>query len=159
MLKPRKTLMWFVTGILILFVRVSTKPSILKHPRIRWMLYWSLMVIIGYFVSMYIFRILVLHHQWHQLRYQLQHILISALDRTVVDSVIRHLTLYFFMWDIHPETCLLVNISQVLRLHFCISIEDRRKFKQICQMKSNTLWRLGDLNLFKNHILRSIWEG
>jgi hypothetical protein len=47
----------------LVIVRVSAKPSILKHPRIRWMLYWSLMVIIGYFVSMYIFRIMLLHHQ------------------------------------------------------------------------------------------------
>jgi len=117
MLKPRRTLMWFVTGILMLFVRVSAKPSILKHPRIRWMLYWSLMVIIGYFVSMYIFRILVLHHQWHQLRYQLQHILISALDRTVVDSVIRHLTLCFFMWDIHTTACFPVYSSQLLHFY------------------------------------------
>jgi hypothetical protein len=59
-LKPRRTLMWFVKGILMLFVRLSAKPSILKQPRILWMPYWSLIVIIGYFVSMYIFRIMLL---------------------------------------------------------------------------------------------------
>jgi hypothetical protein len=56
--------MWFVIGILMLFVRVSARPSILKHPRIGWyVLYWSLMVIIGFFVAVYIVRIMDLHNQ------------------------------------------------------------------------------------------------
>src|SRR5215472_8164862 len=86
MLKPRRTLMWFVTWILMLFVRVSAKPSILKHPRIRWMLYWSLIVIIGYFVSMYIFRIMLLHHQETKLSVCLSSAIIIPTIRLIHNS-------------------------------------------------------------------------
>ena len=55
-LKPRTSVMWFVIGILMLFVRVSARPSIIKHPRIGWyVLYWSMMVIVGFFVALLLF--------------------------------------------------------------------------------------------------------